>query len=76
VARRILSEELDPLSYSRDFEALYIRADYPKALQEVGFLDDQRAVAEHMGQSEPGLREYARGVLRSLVATDQQEAQG
>jgi hypothetical protein len=71
LARRILLEELDPLSYSRDFEALYIRADYPKAIQEVGSLDDQKAVAVHMGQSEAELREYARGVLRSLAATDQ-----
>lgn len=69
LARRILREELDPLAYSRDFEALWIRADYATAIQEVGALDDQKAVAEYMGQSEAELREYARSVLLALVAT-------
>jgi hypothetical protein len=68
LAHRILSEELDPLAYSRDFEALWIRADYPIAIQEVGSLDDQKAVAEYIGQSEGELREYARSVLLALVA--------
>ena len=69
LARRILREGLDPLAYSRDFEDLWIRADYPTAIQEVGSLDDQKAVAEYMGQSEAELREYARSVLLALAAT-------
>jgi hypothetical protein len=71
LARRILREELDPLAYSRDFELLWIRADYPTAIQEVGSLDDQKAVAKYMGQSEAELREYAQSVLLALVATDE-----
>jgi hypothetical protein len=69
LAHRILCEGLDPLTYSRDFEALWIRADYPTAIQEVGSLDDQKTVAKYMGQSEAELREYARSVLLALVAT-------
>jgi hypothetical protein len=67
LARRILSQELEPLAYSRDFEALWIRADYPIAIQEVGSLDDQKAVAEYIGQSEDELRAYARSVLLALL---------
>ena len=69
LARRILCEELDPLAYSRDFEVLWIQADYPTAIQGVGSLDDQKAVAEYIGQSEAELREYARGMLLDLIAT-------
>lgn len=69
LANRILREELDPLAYSREFELLWIRADYARAIQEVGLLEDQKDVAEYIGQSEAELREYARSVLLSLVAT-------
>ena len=33
LAHRILSEGLDPLAYSRDFEVIWIRANYPTAIQ-------------------------------------------
>lgn len=69
LARRILREELDPLAYSRDFELLWIWADHPTAIQEVGSLDDQKAVAKYIGQSEAELREYARSVLLAFVET-------
>jgi hypothetical protein len=68
LARRILREELDPLAYSRDFEFLWIQVDYPTAIQEVGSLDDQKAVAKYIGQSESELRKYARSVLLAVVA--------
>jgi hypothetical protein len=70
LARRILDKGLDPLAYSRDFEALWIRADYPRAIQKVGSLDDQKAVAEYIGQSEAEVREYARSILLALLATE------
>jgi len=71
LARRILREELDPLAYSRDFEVLWIRADYPTEIQEVGSLEDQKAIAEYVGQSEAELRQYARNVLVALVAAEE-----
>jgi hypothetical protein len=70
LARRILDEGLDPLAFSRDFEILWIRADYPISIQEVGTLDDQKATAVYIGQSETELREYARGLLHTLVVAD------
>lgn len=38
LANRILVGGLDPLTYTRDFEALWIKADYAAAIQEVGLL--------------------------------------
>jgi hypothetical protein len=70
LARRILSEGLDPLAYTRYFERLWIDADYPRAIQDVGMLDDAKATAEYVGQSETELHEYARGVLAALIATE------
>lgn len=70
LARRILREELDPLTYPRDFEARCIQADYPTEIQEVGSLEDQKAVAEFIGQSEAELRQYARDVLVALIAAE------
>ena len=68
LAGRILREGLDPFDYSRDFELLWIRADHPEAITDAGMLDDQKAVAEYIGQSEDELRDYARSVLLALVA--------
>lgn len=65
LASRILSEGLDPLEYSKDFELLWIKSDYAKAIQDVGSLDDQKAIAL---QTEAKLREYARSLLLELVS--------
>jgi hypothetical protein len=70
LARRILREELDPLTYPRDFESRCIQADYPTEIQEVGSLEDQKAVAEFIGQSEAELRQYAQDVLVALIAAE------
>jgi hypothetical protein len=67
IARRILDEGLDPIEHTRDFELLWIRADHPEALSDAGMLDDQKYTAEYMGQTQAEFREYARGVLVSLV---------
>ena len=75
LARRILDEGLDPIEHTRDFESLWIHADHPDAIGEAGMLDDQKAVAEYMGQTEAEFREYARDVLRSLVNSTESEAQ-
>jgi hypothetical protein len=70
LANWILSEKLDPLRLTRDFYLLWIQSEYAKALQDVGVLDDQKAIALYVGQTEGELREYARNVLRSLVCGD------
>ena len=74
LAIRILSEGLDPLAYARDFEALWIRADYPLEIQELGSLEDQKAVAEYIGQSEAELREFSLSVLRDFIAASESKA--
>ena len=75
LAIRILSEELDPLVYSRDFEVLWIRADYSSEIQELGSLDDQKAIAEYIGQSEAELRQFSLSVLRDFIAASESKAQ-
>jgi hypothetical protein len=65
LAGRILAEGLDPLAYSRDFELLWIGSDYSTDIQEVGWLDDQKAI----GEPEADLRQDARNLLTALIAT-------
>jgi hypothetical protein len=67
IARQILSEKLDPLEHTKDFESLWIQAGYPKEIGEAGMLDDQKYVAECMGQTEAEFREYAKNVLLALA---------
>jgi hypothetical protein len=67
LAHRILSNELDPVNYTRDFELLWIHADYPKEIQEAGCLDDEKYLAESMGETADQFREYARTVLAKLA---------
>jgi hypothetical protein len=68
LARRILAEGLDPLAYTSEFELLWIKAGYPRELQEAGGLDDQKYLAESVGQTEAELRTHARSVMITLVA--------
>jgi hypothetical protein len=69
LAARILSQNLDPLSFAGDFLRLWIDADYMDVLQEVGCLDDQIALADALGQTEDELRNYARDVLTTLASS-------
>jgi hypothetical protein len=71
LANRILNEGLDPLHYTRDFELLWINADHPLAIQGVGLLDDEKATAEYVGQTEAEFREHARSALLALIADGQ-----
>lgn len=63
LAIRILNEGLDPLAYTRDFELLWIRAEYPAEIQEVGCLDDAKA-----WMTDADLRKEASDVLTVLAA--------
>lgn len=73
LAQRILSEGLDPVAHSRDFELLWIESDYAASIQEVGTLDDEKHVAEYVGQTESEFREYARRALTNLLATPEED---
>jgi hypothetical protein len=67
IAHRILSEGLDPLAHTRDFELLWIQADYASEIQDAGSLEDEKYVAEYVGQTEAQFREYARNISVALV---------
>ena len=68
LARRVLSEGLDPVDHSRDFELLWIESDYSRSIQEVGTLDDEKYL---FGAKESEFREYAREALVNLLATSE-----
>ncbi len=76
LALRILSEGLDPLAYTGNFEALWIRSDYAPEMQRVGSLDDQKAIAYYIGQSQADLREFSLGVLRDFTVASESKALG
>jgi hypothetical protein len=62
LANQILSEGLDPLAYTKYFELLWIRAEYPREIQDVGCLDDARSWL-----TEEELLKEARRVLIALT---------
>jgi hypothetical protein len=66
-AADILRENSDPSRRTREFERLWIRADYSKELQEVGTLDDEVYLAREMGQSEELIREWLQQRLKDFV---------
>ncbi len=72
-ARRIVAENSDPLSFTRDFLDLWVNSDYSKTLQEAGCLDDRKALADALGQTEAELRDYARQVLLALASENRDD---
>jgi hypothetical protein len=71
IARRIAKEILisndDPLQHLRDFESLWIRADYPHEISALGTLYDDVWIAQSTGQSEKQIREWVTATLRKFV---------
>jgi len=67
-AQEILASESDPLSHLRDFEHLWIEADYCRELQDYGNLDDDVYVARQMGQPEQEIRAWLMERLGTLAA--------
>ena len=68
-AQEILSAGSDPLKHLRDFESLWIAADYCQAVQEYGTLDDELHVSKYMEQSEQDIRDLILAKLRKLAET-------
>jgi hypothetical protein len=67
IAQDILRSGEDPLRYIRDFEGLWIRADYAKELSSLGTLDDEVSIAQSNGQSLVLIREWVTDRLRDFV---------
>jgi hypothetical protein len=66
-AQEILRSELDPLQHLRDFEYLWIQADYCSELSAYGNLDDEVHVARCMGQSEQEIRAWVLKRIQELA---------
>lgn len=66
-AQELLRSEADPLQHLRDFEHLWIGADYCRALREYGNLDDEVDVARQMGQREQEIRTWVLKRIQRLA---------
>jgi hypothetical protein len=66
-AAEILQGNRDPLRRTREFELLWVRANYCKQLQSVGTLDDEVYLAREAGQSEAMIREWLMQRFRDFL---------
>lgn len=66
-AQELLESEADPLQHLRDFEHLWIEADYCRELNAYGNLDDEVYVARQMGQPEPEIRSWVMKRIQKLA---------
>jgi hypothetical protein len=67
IAQDILRSGQDPLQYAREFEVLWIRANYARELSTLGTLDDEVSIAQTMGQSQTLIREWVTDRLKDFV---------
>jgi hypothetical protein len=65
-AQEILATNLDPFKHLRDFEHLWIEADYCRELQDHENLDDDVFVARSMEQPEQEIRALLMDRLKKL----------
>jgi hypothetical protein len=70
LARRILEDGSDPLSYAKSFQQMWIKAGYPKRLQYLGMLDDDLYIAQYTGQSQAKFRSSVLEDLAELSVAD------
>jgi hypothetical protein len=67
-AQEILETGADPTLYTREFEYLCIRADWPAGLSEYGALDDDVYIFRSNGRPEPEIRNWLIQRMKELVA--------
>ena len=60
LARGAIRSGADPLQFTKDLKQLWIAADYPSALQDIGGLDEEVYVSEYMGHTLSETREMVR----------------
>jgi hypothetical protein len=60
LAREAIRSGADPLQFTKDLAQLWIVADYPSALQDIGGLDEEVYVSEYMGHALSETREMMR----------------
>lgn len=67
IAGRIADEIFqkgDPLTRLRDFESLWIRAEYGKGIETLGTLYDEVWIARSAGQSDAEIRKWVTATLK------------
>ena len=67
-AQQILETGVDPARYTREFEHLCIRADWPEELREYGNVDDEVYIAREMVRPETEIRNWLIQRLKELVS--------
>jgi len=67
LASDILDSAADPLLHVKRFERLWIDADYPSSIQELGTLDDEVSMQEYMGETEEQIRKMVRIRLKHFL---------
>ena len=67
-AQEIVAANLDPFKHLRDFEHLWIEADYCRELQDYGNLNDDVFVARSMGEPDQEIRAWIMERLKTLAA--------
>jgi hypothetical protein len=72
LAADILQSGDDPLGHIRDFEWLWIRADYAGELSPVGNLVDEVFIAQSTGQSDEVIRDWVTERFRDLARLESQ----
>ena len=65
-AKEILDSNDDPLKHTKDFERLWIDADYPKELMSVGNLDDEVYIMSG-NKSDDAIRKWILDQLRNFI---------
>jgi hypothetical protein len=68
-AQEIVRSGSDPFQHLRDFEHLWIQADYCHELRDYGNLDDEVNVARCMGQSEAEIRAWVTKRIQELSSS-------
>jgi hypothetical protein len=60
LARDAIRSGADPLQFTKDLKQLWIAADYPSTLQDIGGLDEEVYISEYMGHTLSETREMVR----------------
>lgn len=67
IAQRVLDGGEDPMRRLREFQSLWIRANYPTDLAALGTLDDEVRIAQTLGQSEAEIRQWVTSTLSDFI---------
>jgi hypothetical protein len=67
LVREVIRSGADPLEFTRELERLWIAAEYPSNLQDIGILHDDVYVSEYCGQTLSETREMVRKRLSEFA---------